>query len=374
MADGRWLGHTKRTLMGLALTLIGCIPALGQGNISKNDVIRLVPLAGETESPVITALAIAPAGDWVAAAGDDHAIRLLRADGFNETAILYGHQDWVKALAFSPSGRWLASCGHDGSLRLWELAIGDQPARLLAEHRVDHALFCIAFASDSEFYAAGFSDAVYRLDIGRNELEVDHRCECRDIRAMDVSREGRHLAYGGRDGLVRVISLSRPEHALAAGPAASERKSYVSQNLHYSRIQSVRFSEDGRSVLSVGEDRRLVQWDYTAQHVVGTLDIPGGKLLAVCPLGPSQVAVSGSDNTIRVVDLRSGTVISKLIGHDGSIAILQRQGGQLFSGGFDTTVRTWNLEEAMQRTDSTGRFVHPVSAQFEDSSAQERIR
>jgi hypothetical protein len=37
-------------------------------------------------------------------------------------------------------------------------------------------------------------------------------------------------------------------------------------------------------------------------------------------------------------------------------------------------LRTWNVEEAVNRLDASGKFVHPISAQFEDSSSQEPIR
>jgi WD40 repeat protein len=86
------------------------------------------------------------------------------------------------------------------------------------------------------------------------------------------------------------------------------------------------------------------------------------------------VAVSGSDNTIRILDPRQSKNVAKLVGHDGSVAVLQRTSSHLFSGSFDTTVRTWNIEEAVRGLDKSGRFVHPVSAQFEDSSSQEPIR
>jgi WD40 repeat protein len=64
----------------------------------------------------------------------------------------------------------------------------------------------------------------------------------------------------------------------------------------------------------------------------------------------------------------------KLIGHDGTIAVLRSHGNRLYSGSFDTTIRTWNISDALMQLDDEGRFVHPVSARFEDSGAQERIR
>jgi WD40 repeat protein len=341
---------------------------------SELGVYRLAPLPGETESPVVTAMALSPNGDCMAAAGDDHAIRLTSLRGDNQVEVLVGHQDWVKSLQFSPAGDFLASCGNDGALCVWRVSPQGEPTRLLLEHFVDHALFGVAFGTDSELYAVGFSDSVYRLDIPNDRLDVDHRCDCRDIRALDCSSDGRWLAYGGRDGILRLKSLSRPEHVLTGAPTPPTHGNVVTFNAHFARIQGLHFSDDSKSVLSVGEDRRLVQSDIGSRKVVGQLEIGAGKLLSVCPLIESYVAVSGSDNTIRVVDVRRFGVVSKLVGHDGSIAILRRNGTHLFSGGYDTTIRSWTIDDAIHRVDDAGRFVHPISAQFEDSSAQERIR
>jgi len=309
------------------------------------------------------------------AAGDDHAIRLISLAGEQSPQVLFAHHDWVQCVEFSPGGRMVASCGHDGQLRVWLLPDGQSPMRELMQHQVNHALFAIAFASDRELYAVGYSNAVYRLDISEDRWDVDHQADCRDLRTLACSHDGRWLAYGGRDGMIQLRSLLSDSHALASHVSPPPSPSIlVSPNLHFARIRSLCFSEDGQSILSVGEDRRLVRWDIATRQVIGQMEVPAGKLRSVIPLRGDLVAVAGSDNTIRVVDLGRNAIVSKWVGHDGSIAVLRRSATHVFSGAFDTSVRTWNIEEALHRSDDSGRFVHPVAAQFEDSSAQERIR
>jgi WD40 repeat protein len=348
--------------------------SMAQEQLQSGGVIRLLPLPGERECPVITALALAPQGNGIAAAGDDHSIRWIDPLNHRSMTTVVAHRDWVKCIAFSPSGLRLASCGNDGAVKVWEVTPQDG-LKLLIERSADHALFGVAFASDNELYAVGFGNAVYRMNIGEDQWGVDHRCDCNDLRAIDISRDGRYMAYGGRDGIIRIQSLLRPDHALAsASPPGTSQPIKVSPSLHFDRILAIRFSEDGTSVFSCGEDRRVVQWDPADNRVVAQMEIQAGKLMALCPLDNGLIAVSGSDNTIRIVDINRATMVSKLVGHDGSVAILKRNSTHLFSGGFDTTVRTWNIEESIHRVDDSGRFVHPISAQFEDSSAQERIR
>jgi hypothetical protein len=336
-------------------------------------VLKLEPLPGEVESPVITALAISPDESWCVAAGDDHAIRALRIDGSTSVQVLLGHRDWVQCVEFSPSGRWMASCGHDGFLRVWEFSNGARPIREIAAHRVDHALFSLCFAGENEIYAVGFHSAIYRFDLAHDQLAIDHECDCRDLRTIACSPDGHWLAYGGRDGVLRWKRIVR-DHALASVVASDSARVFLSPNLHFGRIRGLSFSPDGQSLISVGEDRRLVRWNIEEQKATAQLDLRAGKLRAVCPLNNHLVAVSGSDNTIRIVDLEKNAEVSKWIGHDGSIAVLRCTPQTLVSGSFDTSIRTWNIDHAIQRVDDRGRFVHPVAAQFEDSSAQERIR
>jgi WD40 repeat protein len=72
----------------------------------------------------VSALALAPAADYVAAAiGIDPTIALVNIDGSPRGA-LAGHFGQVRALAFSPTGR-LVSGGDDGIVRFWTLPSGD---------------------------------------------------------------------------------------------------------------------------------------------------------------------------------------------------------------------------------------------------------
>jgi len=63
-------------------------------------VLRLAPLSKTADSPVVTALAIDPSGNYAAAAGDDHAIRIFSlndiASPFPQSSLLDGHRDWVQ--------------------------------------------------------------------------------------------------------------------------------------------------------------------------------------------------------------------------------------------------------------------------------------
>jgi len=355
--------------------------------VSVPSVLRLPPLSGQSESPVITALAISRDGGRIAAAGDDHAIRIVSCRDGKILATLTGHLDWVQAVDFDPSGSALASCAKDGSVMVWRLdasprstangesARGESEPmvapKLLAHRSTSHALLALVFASETTLYTAGFSDALYRMDLTNLDLVVAHRSDCHDIRTIACAHQHDWIAYGGRDGIVRVLDRNESQ---SAADATAVCKLRWSQAAHFDRIRGIAFTSGDDRVISVGEDRRMVSIDAERGTMVSQWDIAAGKLMALQLLDDSKAAVSGSDNCIRIVDLQRGNVVSKLIGHDGSIAVLRRTPSHLVSGGFDTTIRTWNIQQSLHDLDASGRFLHPIAAQFEDSSSQESIR
>ena len=424
----------------VATAVLGVAPVAGDAavigqapaptTLSVPPVMRLAPLTEGRPSPVITALAIDPSGKYAAAAGDDHGLRWFALHGSNQpyvnSSVLDAHSDgahsdgahsdgahsdWVQAIEISATGKWLASCAKDGTLQVWRRdarsdnsgsgtdASGPAWERVHSQ-RVEHALFTIKFIGEHSLIAAGFSNSIYRLDLDLMKWSLDHTSECSDIRALAISSDQRTLAYGGRDGAVRLIDLDRVPAVMD-----QQRECVMEVQAHTNRIRAMVFSADDSLIYSVAEDRRLVGIDRKSESIQYQLDVGAGRLMAIERLSEERYAVSGSDNTIRLLQPSKslgggrtfqvsnvnpeGTVEAKeialpktgklagrckLIGHDGTIAVLRSHGDYLYSGSFDTTIRSWNISDALIHLDDEGRFIHPVSAQFENSGAQERIR
>ena len=347
------------------------------------DVIQLDKLPLHTEAPVVTALSVSPSGELIAAAGDDHAIRIISLKTGKTLSTLSGHLDWVQCVEFSPNGNRLASCGHDGTLRIWSM---DATPKVLFENTVGHALFSLAFSNDDRIYAVGFGNKIYQWNARAGQMIVDHACECRDIRSIACSPDGTLIAYGGRDGVLRIRHTNAANDSLPGENSTPDEstpdESTLHQSntdewqapLHFDRIRSIQFSQDGRQITSVGEDRRIVHYDVLKRSPVGQTEVGGGKLMGLCQLEANLFAIAGSDNSIRIFSDTERRVLVKLVGHDGSVGVLKRTSKLIISGSFDTTIRLWDIERAMSSSDTQGRYVHPVAAQFEDSGAGDLVK
>jgi WD40 repeat protein len=304
-------------------------PDSATGETDRVKVLQLAPLEREQERPVVTALAISPDTVWIAAAGDDHAIRIIDFSTGKTLRTLQGHTDWVQALEFTPDGRALLSCGNDRQLWKWD---SQNDWRGSIVFKAENALYTLAIEpSGSQVAVTGFGPRVWIHQIDQGRLVRTLECDCRDHRALQYSHSGRRLACGTRDGSVAVWDADN-------GQLLTEPR------LHSDRIRGLAFSQDDTILTTVGEDRRVAQYDLQSNRTVLSHRIPGGRLMAMAALDSDCIAIAGSDDLIRKYCLATKQVKGKVVGHRGSITILRQHQDWLVSGSFDTTIRLWRLE------------------------------
>ncbi|KAF0114877.1 MAG: serine/threonine protein kinase with WD40 repeat [Rhodospirillaceae bacterium] len=83
----------------------------------------------------ITALAVAPDGQYAATVSEDQTVRVWSLRRFGEVRLLTGHGATVSAVAFSPTGAQIATADAKGEIRLWD----SQDGHLIAQQREAHA-------------------------------------------------------------------------------------------------------------------------------------------------------------------------------------------------------------------------------------------
>jgi WD40 repeat protein len=289
--------------------------------------IELKPIVQEIERTVVTALAADPRGRIVAAAGDDHAIRILDSSTLRLLDTLPGHRDLIRTVAFDRSGKKLVSAGNDGQLIIWDRDAG---FRIFQKMSGTPALACVRFSPrGDEIAAVGFDNRVYLIG-HRSTQEPTLQCDCSDLRAVAYRDDHKMLAVAGRSGDLHLFDRDKAELV-------------CDESIHEGRIHAIEFLPDASSLVSVAEDGAVVVFDTERMKVARRIAVTTGKLFAVCVMDPRHVAVAGSDNIIRIIDTVAGRSVRSLNGHQGSIRTLSAYGSILFSGGFDTTLRRWSL-------------------------------
>ena len=290
--------------------------------------VQLKPVGDAPSPPVITTIAVDPRGELLAVAGDDHVIRILRADSLSLVRALDMHHDWVRGLDFSPDGSLLASAGNDGCVMFWER---DREWTCVEGVSEGPALRDIRFSPNGKVVAAvGFTQDLTLISVD-SDARPKLQCGCRDMRAVSFRADGLLLAAAGRSGDLQVFD-------------AVTGSTIADVPLHKRRITGMAFIAATSRLITVSEDGHAIVYDIESRQVIHDLVVERSKLMTVRMIDDQHAAVAGSDNIIRIYNVDSGQLLHELRGHTGSVATLAVGNGALFSGGFDTTVRRWRLD------------------------------
>src|SRR6185503_10324529 len=101
-------------------------------------------------------------------------------------------------------------------------------------------------------------------------------------------------------------------------------------------------SPDHSFVVFASPDGRIWRLDSELHELYSQEAVPSG--VAISP-GGELVASSGLDGSLVVFDVASGRVVSRIIGHRGTVSGLGWQGDRLWSAGLDGTLRWWVLRD-----------------------------
>jgi WD40 repeat protein len=101
-------------------------PGTVQASSPAVQATRVIRCANDDQHrpAVVTGVAISADGQLIAAASDDHAVRLWNVETGELRACLNGHRDWVRTVALSADGRTLASGANDHTVVLWNAMSG----------------------------------------------------------------------------------------------------------------------------------------------------------------------------------------------------------------------------------------------------------
>lgn len=302
--------------------------------------LKVEPLLSDHSPPVITALAASRDGRFLAAAGDDHAIRIIDIAKGKTLRTLVDHDDWIQCLAFALDSQTLYSSGNDGRVVRWKRDAPTDPELVV---RLPYAIRSLSVSSKKQLVAiGGFSTEIIVFDLAAGKIKHRLECHCGDQRCVKFSPDGTHLLCGGRDGELRIWDTDSGE-------------TLAHFHKHAGRVYTAAFSADGTSVSSAGEDRKIIQYDLATKSVSRERELAPAKLMSLCMINDEVVAVAGADNSIHLYDAAADSVVAHLQGHLGTVAVMAPCGDLLASGSFDTTIRIWDLESIEKEALSHGK-------------------
>jgi WD40 repeat protein len=235
-------------------------------------------------------------------AGSDEILLLWDVETGTAIRRFEGHTYNVSSVDISPDGRHILSGSWGKELILWDFATGREVKRF-----------------------AG--------------MRYAEKAGC-------FSPDGEHVLSGGEDKVVRLWNI-------ATGREVSRFEG------HTNGIGYVSFCLDGKYALSgLGDQMRL--WEVATgrevrrfAHGAGAL-LPGGRLL-----------LEFCDKTLQLHDLQAGRVVKHILNDAGvSAAAFSSDGRYLLAGGWDKTLRLWDLENGLEITRLDGHAGRPEVVAF----------
>ena len=316
------------------------------GTVRLWDAVGQPLITLHAHSGAVYGVALSADCRMVASAGFDGIARVWETDGGRPLATLQGHSGAVMSVALTTDGRMLVSGGLDGTLRLWAV---DGSRLLVTVHGFGDGIWGVAFSTAENRLATSSLDGTVRLwDAEQGHLQATLRGHNGGVYGVALSQDGQMVASGGNDGTVRLWSLAGlrtgpPVSTLGVTSASSGRLQATLEG-HAGAVIDVALSADGRMLASGGNDGIVRLWDTLTEHLLATLHTTGAVYSLALSTDDPFLATGGVDGVVRLWDVHGGRLVASLEGHNGAVygVALSADARIIASCGFDGTVRIWD--------------------------------
>lgn len=245
----------------------------------------------------------------------------------------YGHQKGVYCVAYNPNGTLLASGSGDATVRLWDPISGEQIAALVGH---EERILTVAFNLDGSLLASGSDDGTIIIWDSSNHEKVQ------SWKAHDSVIS--HVAFGPDSSLV---SCGYWDNQVKHWNFDSgvPKKRWESKKLE-TPVKSVAFVPSENWFVSGELYEKIKGWDSRGNQfkLFEPSDFGLLQSISISPNG-GLLAIAFRNGTVRIVELRTGRPVQKLVRHQGWVKTVafSPDGVRLASGSTDKTIKIWHV-------------------------------
>ena len=170
-------------------------------------------------SDFVHAVAFGPKGDWLVTASKDRTARLVDAKTGASKLTFSGMEQDVLAVAVRPDGQQVVSSGLESQLYWWNAQTGE---RIRKQGGHDIAVHEIAFATSADIVASAGADKTVRLWNAKNGESQRAIPVGSIVYAVALRPDGKQVAAGCFDGMVRVYETETGRQLMTLVSAAGD--------------------------------------------------------------------------------------------------------------------------------------------------------
>jgi WD40 repeat protein len=340
-----------------------------------DHVVRVLGESRMRHADRINALAYSPDGTRLASASRDGTVKIWDLGNGRELITYRGHLDQpddptqggsiggtdvfrVADVAYHPKEKVIASvCGNQ--VHLWDPETGKPIKTILNIGKVEKPLKTLAYSPDGKYLAVGGDDGILRViesDTGKEKYKSPSRNA--RLERVTWSPNGNMVALGDGQGQVAVYAPNQPNQLAMAV-----------QGVDVGGVLGVAFTADSGAVLTCGSDGRIrltagpkpdgTSAGNTASRLSEYLGHTGAVTsLALVPKDGALFVTGGEDKSVRVWEVASKKQLRSFLGHLSRVSAVAVRGDgmQFASGSEDGAIRMWDLnaiDEHRALTDAT---------------------
>ncbi|MGP1474593.1 MAG: WD40 repeat domain-containing protein [Treponema sp.] len=322
-------------------------------NAASGECIRT--FEGHTDN--VISVSYSPANRYIASTSHDKTVKIWDAENGSCVFSLTDNHDWILDLRYSPDGKYLAGGMHYGSIKIWDAATGallriiegHSPLLTSVTDRFDEkdydSCFYIFPDSTGKYFAIkDDTTQVFETVSGNCLLPEDYIDYC------DFSPDGTQFAgftYEGHedDSKTTVITVIKVWDIAKRKLLWSFEVDVILKNIFY--------CDNGQYIAGYTTDGTIEIWDAaTGKHIKTIADNWAMRDVGYSPDG-RYIAGLTTHNRITLWDAKTKKKIRDLDGQSSFVSSIsfRPDGKYLASGGFDGTIKIWELESGSDDTE-----------------------
>ena len=267
-----------------------------------------------------------PQGDIFASASEDKTVRLWNRNG-EIINVLFGHGSGVMEVAFSNDGRLIATGDRTGTLRIWQ-----RDGKLLRTiNAYKSPLRGIDFAPDNSKIVTGGDDNVAKIwDFQGNLIKTLSGYDA-PVTTVKFSPDGKTIGTASWDSTVKLWSQD--------GTLISNFKG------HQSRIWQMSWSSDSSAIITAGWDDVVKLWELNHSFVKTFYGHTSSVLNIVFHPKNEFIASASVDGTIKLWNV-NGSLITDFRKHSNEAydIAFSNDGELVASTSYDRTIKLWRTD------------------------------
>ena len=245
------------------------------------------------------------------------------------------HTNAVTAVLMVYDNEVVISSGEDKRILVWELK-SRSVIRSLQGHSKGVTTLGFVQTPTQHLLLSGSKDkSIILWDIMDGTSEKTFDSHSRTVNCIAVSNDYSMFASGGRDPLVKLYSLD------------SDTDVHASFEGHTGPVYALAFSYDDKTLLSAGEDSRILMWNVETREIIRDIDSGGGIVSSLaCPCFNSSYVFFGcQDCSVKNLDISKDKALEIFdkCHYKVTCVLLSACKRKMITGSNDSLIRIWDV-------------------------------